>query len=254
MAWTIIIVSLSLASCSFFKSKNEKKDIKEMSTEEQVKFLAENNLKLNAKIEELEIKLAGLTDRVDSTKTLVENYTNSSGKVKTQNIKTPEIEKNSPHEKTNNHLSFASPEKKEIPTHEPVNASETKININELGEISLFKKGISHYKKNEYQDAILSFGTFVEEFPNHSLAGNAQFYLAESYFLQNEYKLALSEYKKIESNYSRSVRLPFAVQRIYDILSKQGASEDQLKPYADKVKEYVNAPIKSNFSNKVGSR
>ena len=129
-----------------------------MSAEEQIRTLSDNNIKLNAKIEELEIKLSSLSDKIDSTKIIVENYTNSSSKTKTQIVKTPEAEKISQHDKDklNSHNQVSSNDKKDHKSTETTDTHDNTINTNELGEIALFNKGIFNFKKKEYQDAILT--------------------------------------------------------------------------------------------------
>ncbi|MGK5084313.1 tetratricopeptide repeat protein [Bdellovibrionota bacterium FG-1] len=74
----------------------------------------------------------------------------------------------------------------------------------------------------KYSEAILAFSAFLETYPDHPLAGNAQFLIGDSYFKQKEYKLACTELEKVLTSYDRS-------PRVSDALFELSQAEDRLK-------------------------
>ncbi len=78
----------------------------------------------------------------------------------------------------------------------------------------LFKAAMALFRAGNYSDAELSFNRIAESFPEHVLAGSAQFYAGESYYLMGEYKLAAAEYEKVISSFSSSPRVATAMVRL----------------------------------------
>ncbi len=54
--------------------------------------------------------------------------------------------------------------------------------------------------RSEFQDYLKYFGTT-------DLASNAQFYVAESYYMEKNYQQAVAEYDKLLTNYPKSFKL-----------------------------------------------
>jgi TolA-binding protein len=73
------------------------------------------------------------------------------------------------------------------------------------------------FDAERYPDAILGFAAFVREFPDHPLAGAAQFYVGESYYLQKEHKLALEEYRRVLASYGRSSHVAETLKRVAEV-------------------------------------
>lgn len=79
-----------------------------------------------------------------------------------------------------------------------------------------FRKAMILFQAQKNAEAALALSTFVENYPDHPLAGSAQFFVGESYFRQKEYKLALHEYERVLTTYDRSPHISFTLQRIAD--------------------------------------
>ncbi len=52
---------------------------------------------------------------------------------------------------------------------------------------------------------------FLVQFPQHELAGNAQYWLGEVDYSQKKYELAISEFDKVIKNYPKSEKVPAAL-------------------------------------------
>ena len=71
--------------------------------------------------------------------------------------------------------------------------------------------------KTKIQRGAEKFDVFQKEFPKDKLAGNAQFWIAEAYYAEEDYAGAIVEYDALLKNYPKSEKAPGA-------LLKQGYS------------------------------
>jgi TolA-binding protein len=85
-----------------------------------------------------------------------------------------------------------------------------------------FRKASILLAAQKYPEAVLAFSAFLEKFPDHALAGSAQYYVGESYARQKEYRLALREFERVLTSYDRS-------PHVADTLREMARAEDQLK-------------------------
>ncbi|MGH9326589.1 MAG: tol-pal system protein YbgF [Terriglobia bacterium] len=61
---------------------------------------------------------------------------------------------------------------------------------------SLYKSAYADYTQGQYPLAIQGFQEYLQDYGNTDLASNAQFYIGESYYLQKDYKNAITQYDK----------------------------------------------------------
>jgi tol-pal system protein YbgF len=85
-----------------------------------------------------------------------------------------------------------------------------------------YRKASILLEAQKYSDSVLAFASFLEKYPDHPLAGSAQYYLGEAYFRQKEYKLSLREFERVLTSYDRS-------PHIADTLHEMAEAEDHLK-------------------------
>lgn len=91
--------------------------------------------------------------------------------------------------------------------------------------VQLFRKSLLLYHGLKNSEAILSFSQFLEKYPDHALAGSAQFYVGKCYFKQGQFKLSLQEFERVLDSYSTS-------PHISDTLKSMAEVEDTLKDKA----------------------
>jgi tol-pal system protein YbgF len=77
-------------------------------------------------------------------------------------------------------------------------------------------------KEQRYEPAAMAFQQFLKSFPESQLADNAQYWLAESYYVTAKYSEALRQFGIVVSKYPRSRKLP-------DALLKMGYCNYELK-------------------------
>jgi len=86
----------------------------------------------------------------------------------------------------------------------------------------LYANALSLYSGREYQQATARFTEFVALYPDHKLAGNAQYWIGECYYSQKRFAEAAEEFSKVEKAYPASHKVPAA-------LLKKGLSLAELK-------------------------
>jgi tol-pal system protein YbgF len=75
----------------------------------------------------------------------------------------------------------------------------------------LYKSAIDDINRGSYALAESRLLTFLIQFPEHELAGNAQYWLGESAFGQEKYDVAIQEFDKLLNTYKKSPKVPAAL-------------------------------------------
>lgn len=78
----------------------------------------------------------------------------------------------------------------------------------------VYLQAFGDYASGRYQAAISGFESFLQRFPNNSYASNAQFWLADCYFNQQQYALAKSEFERVINDYPNAAKAPDALLKI----------------------------------------
>jgi len=66
-------------------------------------------------------------------------------------------------------------------------------------------------KEQRYEPAAMAFKQFLESYPDSQLADNAQYWLAESYYVTDEFEEALRHFSVVIDNFPRSRKVPDAL-------------------------------------------
>lgn len=90
----------------------------------------------------------------------------------------------------------------------------------------LYAGALALYSNREYPQATAKFREFVADYPDHKLAGNAQYWIGECYYSQRRLSEAADEFAKVERLFPASPKVPGA-------LYKRGLSLWELKRTAD---------------------
>lgn len=73
-----------------------------------------------------------------------------------------------------------------------------------------YEEAYDLFKKDSYSRAREKFKVFLKDHPNSELAGNAQYWLAETYYQQERYEEAILEYEKV-LNDRKGAKVPSAL-------------------------------------------
>jgi tol-pal system protein YbgF len=86
---------------------------------------------------------------------------------------------------------------------------------------SLYAAAYETFREGKYEKAAAEFQNFLKLHPSTEYSGNAQFWLAECYYNEQKFEMAILEYEKVVKNYPEGNKVPYA-------LLKQGLSFQQL--------------------------
>lgn len=65
-----------------------------------------------------------------------------------------------------------------------------------------------------YEEAGAAFERFLAQFPTSPLADNAQYWLAETYYVRGQFMEALAQFRKVIEQYPQSAKLPDALLKV----------------------------------------
>lgn len=122
----------------------------------------------------------------------------------------------------------------------------------------IYEAAYSTFKEKKFKEAREKFEAFIKEFPKDSLAGNAQFWIGESYYAEEDYAGAIVEYDALLKNYPNSekaigalLKQGYAFIEMGDKKAAKGILE-QLREKYPKSKEAELAKRKLEDMNKKG--
>jgi tol-pal system protein YbgF len=90
----------------------------------------------------------------------------------------------------------------------------------------LYAAALALFSNREYQQAGAKFAEFVGDYPDHKLAGNAQYWIGECFYSQRRFADAAEEFAKVERLFPSSPKVPAG-------LYKKGLSLWELRRSAD---------------------
>lgn len=90
----------------------------------------------------------------------------------------------------------------------------------------VYLQAFGDYASGRYQTATHGFETFLKRFPNNSYASNAQFWLSDCYFNQQQYALAIPEFERVLNDYPSAPKSPDALLKIAIAQLQLGATDE----------------------------
>ncbi|MCA3556610.1 tol-pal system protein YbgF [Aestuariivirga sp.] len=106
---------------------------------------------------------------------------------------------------------------------------------------SLYERSNESLLRRQYGDAEAGFSTFLSQYPDHSLAGSAQYWLGETYYAQNDYKRAAAIFLQGYKKYPASRRAPDSLLKLGMSLNRLGQGEQACAALAAVSTEYPKA-------------
>lgn len=92
------------------------------------------------------------------------------------------------------------------------------------GEQPTYDAAFAALKDGRYAEAARRFQSFLDQYPESGLAANAYYWLGESYYVTQNYKIALKSFQTLLQRYPDSQKAP-------DALLKVGYSQYELKQW-----------------------
>ena len=94
------------------------------------------------------------------------------------------------------------------------------------GDQAAYKSAFDALKSTDYAGAIARFRDMLRAYPQSQLAGNAQYWLGEAYYVTHDYDDAAASFRAVGEQYPQSAKVP-------DALLKLGLTQIDQKRMAD---------------------
>ncbi|MFZ5993553.1 MAG: tol-pal system protein YbgF [Thermodesulfobacteriota bacterium] len=193
-----------------------KEGLRSMDTVKSVEVISKKQADMGIQLEDIKMELMRLQDRIErqenrwqeltgrseaEDKVLAEKMQKLSDQINSLQARISVLEKNVSHEDK----SAGKEVKSDAPvadapgravTGQAVTIEKTKIKTRKSAKEN-YDEAYKLYKENAYRQAIEKFRTFLKEYPDSDLAGNAGYWLGECYYQQERYEEAILEYEKV---------------------------------------------------------
>ena len=103
---------------------------------------------------------------------------------------------------------------------------------------SLYSYAIELNRQRKYTEARGKFQEFIKKYPNDQLAGNAQYWIGETYYSVSDMKNAMKSFQDVLSKFPKSNKIPDAMLKIGYVQEKQGKKQDAVATFQDLLKKY----------------
>ena len=104
-----------------------------------------------------------------------------------------------------------------------------------------FELAVFSLESGQFDAAEAGLATFLQRYPKDPLAGEAVYYLGESFFKRNRHRDAAEQYLKISTDYPKTAHAPDAMLRLGQSLEKLGAKEQACAFFAEVPRKYPQA-------------
>jgi tol-pal system protein YbgF len=115
------------------------------------------------------------------------------------------------------------------------------VPANPADEQSAYDAALAAVRADQYADSANRFNAFVRQFPDSPLAPNAYYWMGESYYVTQNYQLALEAFKTVVTRYPDSPKTPGAMLKLgfsQDGLKQRDAAQATLR---DVIQKYPNS-------------
>lgn len=103
--------------------------------------------------------------------------------------------------------------------------------------MAAYNEAFSALKDGRYAESARRFQSFIDQYPDHELTGNAYYWLGESYYVTQNYEIAEQAFRTLLSRFPNSQKAP-------DALLKIGYSQYELKQW-DQAEATLNQVIQT---------
>ncbi|MBI5970644.1 MAG: tol-pal system protein YbgF [Deltaproteobacteria bacterium] len=105
----------------------------------------------------------------------------------------------------------------------------------------VYDAGFKAIKAKDYRKAIEAFSAFIEDWPEHKLAGNAAYWLGSAHYAKGDFEKAALELDKAVKKYPASEKTPAAMLKEGLSLEKLGMKKEAKALLEDLVEKYPKA-------------
>ena len=98
-------------------------------------------------------------------------------------------------------------------------------------------------KKNDFPNAEQAFINFIKKYPKEELAGNAQYWLGETYFVRKNYDKAAVAFAEAYQKYPTNYKAPDNFLKLGLSMKELGKKDEACAVFKNYAKEYPKAPV-----------
>ena len=95
----------------------------------------------------------------------------------------------------------------------------------DLGPEDAYEAAINQLKRGQFDVAEADFSNFLQRYPTHNLAGNAQYWLGETFYVRGAYRQAAEAFLTGYSTYASSTKAPDSLLKLGMTLAALGQQE-----------------------------
>jgi tol-pal system protein YbgF len=106
---------------------------------------------------------------------------------------------------------------------------------------ALYERSNESLLRRQFSDAEAGFSSFVSKYPDHGLAGSAQYWLGETYYAQGDFRQAAQNFLHGYKNYPKSRRAPDSLLKLGISLNKLGQTQQACAAFGALGGEFPNA-------------
>jgi tol-pal system protein YbgF len=77
-----------------------------------------------------------------------------------------------------------------------------------------YRAAVEMLKSGHHDEAIIALRAFIQHYPRHDYADNAQYWLGEAFYVQKDYPHALAEFRATIETYPRGNKVPDALLKV----------------------------------------
>lgn len=103
---------------------------------------------------------------------------------------------------------------------------------------SLYSYAIELNRQRKYVEARAKFHEFIDRYPNDQLAGNAQYWIGETYYSVDDMKNAMQSFEDVLTKFPKSHKIPDAMLKIGYVQEKQGKKQEAIATFQDLLRKY----------------
>lgn len=182
---------------------------------------------LNARLEAMDAKVAAMNEKLDSTQHTLDNF----------------LTAHSPKMSGVDHSANEA-------AGSPVAASDANSpGFIQDSAVQLFRKANILFESQRYAESNLAYTNFLERFPDHPLAGSAQFKVGEGYFRKKEYRQAVQEFQKVLTSYDRSPAISATLRDLAESEDALGKTQEAARYRQQLTSLFPSSPAAQNIQS-----
>jgi len=114
--------------------------------------------------------------------------------------------------------------------------------VDPAAENQAYEAALNQFKAGKYKEAGASFASFVRNYPESTLAPNAQFWLGNAWFAQRNCSKAIEAHSVVTTKYAASAKAPDSLLSIANCQQEMGNPTGARRSLETLVSKYPNAP------------